>query len=141
MGNGLYGPFIRDALTNTKAFALNASDTITWQTTADTYTPDFAAHDEEADLTGEVLGTGYTTGGVNLASPTFTISGRTAKFDATDVSVGGTTLTDVRGVILYDNTLAGDPLMCAVNFGLDYSTVAGAFQIQWNTSGIFVITY
>ena len=141
MASGIYGPFLRDAITNVKAFALNASDTITWQFVSDTYTPDFNTHDEEVDITNEVTGTGYTTGGENLGSPTFAISSGFATFDGTDVSLPGTTLSAVRGVVLFDTTLVGDPLRCAVNFGSYYSTTAGTFAITWATNGIFRIDY
>lgn len=141
MASGVYGPFLRDALGNVKAFALNASDTIKWQFVADAYTPDFNVHDEEADITNEVTGTGYTTGGEPLASPTFTIASGFALMDGTDVSLATTTLTAVRGVVGMDDTLAGDPLLWATTFGQDYSTVAGTFAITWSASGIWRIDY
>lgn len=141
MASGIYGPFIRDAITNAKAFALNASDTVKWQPVADAYTPDFDVHDEEADITNEVTGTGYTTGGEALGSPTFTIASGIAKFDGTDVSLPTTTLSSIEGVVLFDDTLAGDPLLVAVDFGSSYSTLAGTFAITWNASGIFTIDY
>lgn len=141
MASGVYGPFLRDAINNTKAFALNATDTITFQFVADAYTPNFDTHDEEADITNEVTGTGYTTGGENLTSPTFTIASGFATFDAADVSLSSTTLSGVEGVVLFDNTLAGDPLLAAVDFGTPYSTTAGTFAITWNASGIFRIDY
>lgn len=141
MASGVYGPFLRDAITNAKAFALNASDSIKWQTTSDAYTPNFDTHDEEADLTGEVTGTGYTTTGHALTSPTFAIASGFATFDAADVSLSTTTLTNVRGAITFDDTLSGDPLIHAVTFGSDYSTVAGTFAITWNASGIWRIDY
>jgi hypothetical protein len=141
MASGIFGPFLRDALNNTKAFALNASDTIKWEFVSDTYTPDFNAHDEEADITNEVTGTGYTTGGEVLASPTFTIGSGFATFDGTDVSLSTTTLTGVRGVVLFDDTLSGGPLLAAVTFGADYNTTAGTFAITWSGSGIWRIDY
>lgn len=141
MASGIYGPFLRDAINNTKAFALNASDTITWQFVADAYTPDFNTHDEEADITNEVTGTGYTTGGENLGSPTFTIGSGFATFDGTDVSLAGTTLSNVEGVVGFDNTLAGDPLLWATDFGAPYTTSSGTFAITWNASGIWRIDY
>jgi hypothetical protein len=141
MASGIYGPFIRDAINNAKAFALNASDTIKWQPVADAYTPDFNTHDEEADITNEVTGTGYTTGGEVLASPTFVISAGFATFDGNNVSLPTTTLTNIEGVVLFDDTLTGDPLLCAVDFGSSYSTVAGTLAITWNASGIFRFDY
>lgn len=141
MASGVYGPFIRDAINNTKAFALNASDVIKWQTTSDTYTPNFDTHDEEADLTNEVTGTGYTTGGETLSTPTFTIASGLAKFDGVDVSLSNTTLSNVEGAILFDDTIVGDPLLCAVDFGQAYTTSTGTFAITWDANGIFNIDY
>lgn len=141
MASGIYGPFLRDAITNAKAFALNASDTIKYQFVSDSYTPAFDTHDEEADITNEVTGTGYTTGGEALVSPTFAISSGFATFDATDVSLSTTTLSAVRGVVLLDDTIANDPLLAAVTFGSDYATVAGTFAITWSASGIWRIDY
>jgi len=140
MASGLYGPFIRDAITNVKAFALNASDVVKQDLVTDTHTPAFDTHDELADLTNIVTGTGWA-GAIALASPTFTISSGVAKFDGTDISAATTTLTDVEGIILWDDTIAGDPLLCAVDFGSTYATVAGTFAVTWNASGIFTITY
>lgn len=141
MASGVYGPFLRDAINNAKAFSLNASDVVKYQFVADAYTPDFNVHDEEVDITNEVTGTGYTTGGETLGSPTFAIAAGFATFDGTDVSLATTTLTNVRGVVLLDNTVAGLPLLAAVNFAADYSTTAGTFAITWNGSGIWRIDY
>lgn len=141
MASGVYGPFLRDAINNTKAFALNASDVVKWQPVTDTYTPDFNVHDEEVDITNEVTGTGYTTGGETLGSPTFTIATGVATFDGTDVSLSNTTLSSIEGVVLFDDTPTGDPLLCAVDFGQTYSTSTGTFAITWNAAGIFNIDY
>jgi hypothetical protein len=141
MASGVYGPFLRDSINNTKAFALNASDSVRYMFVSDTRTPDFNAHDEKADVTNEVTGTGYTTGGELLASPTWTIGSGFATFDANDVSLSTTTLTGVRGVELFDDTVTGKPLLAAVTFGADYNTTAGTFAITWSGSGIFRIDY
>jgi hypothetical protein len=37
--------------------------------------------------------------------------------------------------------LSGDPLLHAVTFGSDYSTVAGTFAITWAATGIWRIDY
>ena len=141
MASGVYGNLITEAFTNALAYSLNADDTIKWQPVTDTYTPDFDTHDEEADITNEVTGTGYTTGGEALGSPTFTKASGYATFDGTDVSLSTTTLSSIEGVVLFDDTLAGDPLLCAVDFGTTYSTSAGTFAITWNANGIWRIKY
>lgn len=87
----------------------------------------------------EVSGTGWAAGGVALTGTTFTGSSGTATFDATDVSVASTTLTNARGYLLYADALAGNNAIVLVNFGADYSTVNGTFAITWSGSGIFAI--
>lgn len=87
----------------------------------------------------EVTGTNWAAGGVALTGTTFTGASGTATFDATDVSVASTTLTNARGYLLYADALAGNNAIVLVNFGADYSTSNGTFAITWNASGIFTI--
>lgn len=143
MSSGIYGVFLKDALQNGKAFALNASDTIKFEVVADAYTPNFDTHDEEADITNEVTGTGYTTGGEALASTVcnLTVTTGFVTFDSADISLATTTLTAVRGIVTFDDTLAGDPLLHAVTFGADYSTVAGTFAVTVAATGWWRIDY
>lgn len=144
MASGLYGPTLRDIL-DASALPVNlVGDTIKYQFVADAYTPDFNTHASETDITNEVTGTGYTTGGEALSTPAVTIATGTLKFDAVDVSLATTTLASVEGVVLFDDTVTtptADPLICAVDFGAPYSTTAGTFAITWNAAGIFTIDY
>lgn len=88
----------------------------------------------------EVSGTGYTAGGVALTgtavsdSPTGTL-----KWDASDVSWATSTITNARFALVYADALAGNNAIVGVNFGADYSTVAGTFSIQWASGGLFTI--
>lgn len=106
-------------------------------------TPDFdasaanAAFGAGAFTSNEVTGTNWATGGVALTGTTFVGSSGTATFDATDVSVATTTLTNARCYLLYADALAGNNAIVLVNFGADYSTVAGTFAITWAAGGIF----
>lgn len=144
MASGLYGPTLRDILDASALPVDLVSDTVKYQFVSDTYTPDFNTHASETDITNEVTGTGYTTGGEALASKTIAIATGTLTFDAADVSLAGTSLTNVRGVVLFDDTVTtptADPLVCSVNFGSNYTTSSGTFAITWNGSGIFTIDY
>ena len=145
MASGIYGALLRDVLSNTYAYDLaTGGDTIKWQTTTDTFSPNFdAAAPVEADLANEVEGTGYTTGGETLAGQDVTIASGVLKFDGTDVSLPNTTLSSVEGVVFLDDTLATplDPLICAVDFTTPYSTSSGTFAITWDAAGIFTIDY
>ena len=140
MASGIYGNLIVEALTNALAYDLNAGDDIDLDLHSDTHTPDFDTHDEYADLTNIVTGTGWA-GALNLSSPTFAAASGYATFDATDVSESGTTLSSVEGCTLWDDTLTGDPLLCTVDFGTTYNTSSGTMAITWSASGIWRIKY
>jgi hypothetical protein len=84
----------------------------------------------------EVSGTGWAAGGVALTGTGLSASSGTITFDATDVSQSSTTLTNARGYLLYADALGGNNAILLVNFGADYSTVAGTLAIVWNASGI-----
>lgn len=141
MASGFFGLTLRDQFDASALGVDLVSDDVKYQFVSDSYTPDFNAHDQETDITNEVTGTGYTTGGESLASKTLVASGGVLTFDAADVSLPGTTLSSVEGVVLFDDTVAGDPLICAVDFGTTYATTSGTFAITWNASGIFTIDY
>lgn len=97
----------------------------------------------------EVSGTGWASGGVALSAaaagatstaPTLTESPTgSLMYDMADVSVASTTLTNARCALLYADALAGNNAIVLVNFGADYSTVAGTFGIQWAATGVFAI--
>ena len=103
-------------------------------------TPDFDSHDHWSDLSSnEVSGTNYTAGGVALGSVAMTSASGALKFDAADSSWATSTISNARAAVIYDDTLSNDPLICLVNFGSDYSSANGTFQITWNAAGIWTI--
>lgn len=107
---------------------------------ADTYTPS-ASHTVKADIVShEVSGTGYTAGGATLAA-TWTRSGGTCTFDATDPAWTAATIT-ARYAVIYDDTPTSpaDPLVCLKDFGSNKTSSAGAFTIVFSASGILVLT-
>lgn len=88
----------------------------------------------------EASGTGYTAGGVALASKTATESSLIITLSAANVSWSASTIT-ATGAIIYDNTPASNkPLLGWVDFGGAQSSNNGNFSINWNASGIFTIT-
>lgn len=101
-------------------------------------TPDFST-DSVWNATNEVTGTNWATGGVALTGTTISESPTgSLMFDATDVSVASTTISNARAYRLYADAL-GDQLIVLVNFGADYSTSSGTFGIQWAAAGVFAI--
>jgi hypothetical protein len=102
--------------------------------------------------TNEVSGTGWAAGGElfsTLASggaslaPTLTESPTgSLMYDAADVVKTGTTLTALRGCIIYADAITAviaDAMVIAITFGADFSTVAGTLTITWDVLGIAAI--
>lgn len=120
-----------------------SSDTFKLVLASSSYTPSQSTHDEYADLTNLVsTGNGYTSP-TTLSSCTWTQTSGTAKFDCADVTItaSGGSVGPARYFIVYDDTVAGDPL---VGYGLLDNTPAdvtitdgNTLTIVWNSNGLF----
>jgi hypothetical protein len=103
-----------------------------------TETPNFST-ETVYSATNEVTGTNWAAGGVALTGTAVSESpAGSLMFDATDVSVASTTLSNARGYKLYEDAVS-NRLIVGVNFGADYSTTNGTFAIQWAAAGVFAI--
>jgi hypothetical protein len=103
-----------------------------------------AVHDELADITANQLSTanGYVAGGASLANISWTSDGTNNKFDADDVTwtASGGAITAYHAAI-YDDTVAGDPLVATIDFGGVQTANDGAqFKLVWNAAGIFTLS-
>jgi len=80
--------------------------------------------------TNEVSGTGYTAGGVALSSQAvaYDSTNQVAYFDAADPSWSSATIT-ARGALIYNNTKSNASI-AVLDFGSDYSSSNGTFQVQ-----------
>lgn len=88
----------------------------------------------------EVSGTGYSSGGAVVASPTISESPtKSLMYDLADQSWTTSTITAARFALFYADALAGNNAICGINLGADYSTVAGTFLITWAATGMFAI--
>ena len=81
--------------------------------------------------TNEVSGTGYTAGGVALSSQAvaYDTSNNVAYFDAADPSWTSATIT-ARGALIYNNSKS-NAAIAVLDFGADYSSSNGTFQVQF----------
>lgn len=135
MADVIYNRFLAN-LSN-KEIDLEA-DTIKCAILDNGHTPD-PDHNVWADVSGdEVSGTGYTTGGQDLAGKSVTEDDTNdlAKFDADNVIWSTVTLVNARYAVLYDDSVSGDPLIAIFDFGSDQSPSAEDFTVQWDSSGI-----
>jgi hypothetical protein len=120
------------------------TDTIGVMLVTSTYAPNPDTHAFRSDVTNEVVGTGYTAGGAALTTKTVTqdnVNDR-AVFDASDVVWAAATIT-ARAAVLYKNRgglASADELIGYFDFGSDITSTAAAFTVQWNASGIMLLT-
>jgi hypothetical protein len=141
MPSKLYGNFLLKALNKEVDFD---SDTIKVALLTSSYTPNQDTHDYFNDVsTNEVTGTGYTAGGITLASKTATYDSGTnvIVLDAADVTWSSSTIT-ARYAVVYDSTgtASTSALIGYVDFGSDQSSTNGNFTITWDSTGIVRIT-
>lgn len=137
MASGLYGVSLQDIFDATQLAVNTASDSFTHTLHTDTYTPDFNAHDLYNDLTNELATAGgYTQNNKALTTVTFVVSAGFVKLDCDDTAWTAATFSGVRGRVINDGTLTGDPLICGTTFGADYGVTAGTFTVQEHANGI-----
>jgi len=97
-------------------------------------------------------GANWTTGGIALASKTFTVlvagSQTTASavaLDANDTAGGGNvTIANAYGCLIYDNTITAGTVakqgLCFNYFGGAQSVTAGTFTVVWDATGVLKVT-
>lgn len=135
--SGFFGTTLQDVF-DASQLAINvASDSFKMSLHTTTMTPNFDTWDFYADLTNEVSGAGYTTTGKAITTPTFVVSSGYVKFDADDTSWAGATFSAAHQRVLYDDTVASDPLLICTDLGADYSVTAGTLTIQESANGLW----
>ena len=143
MASGLYALPFKNNLTQVTNFQIDFDDTTAGRfkcmLVKAAYTPNFDTDSVFTDVSSEVSGTGYTAGGEVMTGITFAISGGTITWDAGDVTWTGSTITDARAAVIYNTSEANKPLIAYVDFGGNFSTTSGTFQIVWNASGVFTL--
>ena len=82
----------------------------------------------------EVANSGtYAAGGGTLVNVTPTSTGTTAFTDFSDLSFTSATITAF-GALIYNDTAAGDPTVCVLDFGGAKTSTAGTFTIVFPTA-------
>jgi hypothetical protein len=100
------------------------------------YTPDKAAHARRSDITGEVIGAGYTAGGAAAG----VIVTTDLVEHHTDIALGGaswpTSTITAAGAVYYDSRGGppeDDELVAYIDFGGDIISVSGNFALEPST--------
>ena len=82
-------------------------------------------------ITGQVGDTGqYVAGGGALVNALVSVNGTAAFVSFNDLSFTGVTLT-AQGALIYNDTVAGDPSVCVLDFAGNKTATAGTFTIQF----------
>jgi len=97
-------------------------------------TPSFTAATTAYTNANEVPDSGtYVAGGGVLTNITPTSSGTTAFTDFADLSFTSATITAF-GALIYNDTAAGDPTVCVLDFGGAKTSTGGTFTIIFPTA-------
>jgi hypothetical protein len=129
--NAITNSFKEDLLQGVQTFVAGGGDTfkLALYTSAATIGADTTSY--AVGISGQVGDTGqYAAGGGTLVTALVSLNGTTAFVDFDDLSFTGVTLT-ARGALIYNDTEAGDPSVCVLDFGGDKTATAGTFTIQF----------
>ena len=77
----------------------------------------------------EVTGTNYTAKGQFVTTVTPVAIGTTALVDMADEVFSNVTVSAVRGALIYNEAVSGDPSVCVLDFGADKGATSGDFTI------------
>lgn len=113
------------------------TDTIKVLLATSSYTPS-ASHTKRSDVTNEVTGTGYTSLGKTITTPTVSNVSTAGVFDGDDLAWTTSTIT-ARYAVIYKSrggASSADELITCLDFGSDKISTAGTFTISWSASGI-----
>lgn len=113
--------------------------------TTSTFTPNQDTNDFKDDVTNEVVGTGYTAGGTTLANKTigYTAGSNVTKLDCDDPTWTTVTLSDVKNVVVYNDTPATPATKPLLAFGIIDVAVnpnAGNLVITLDANGLLTTT-
>ena len=132
MASVIYNTF----LSNLAAKAINVdTDAFKVMLVTSSYTPNVDTHNDRADVTNQVVGAGYTSGG-NTVNVTATLN---TTNDRVDIVLPGTTwptsTITARGAVYYlDTGTAGtDLLVCYIDFVSDKSSSSDTFTLTQST--------
>lgn len=115
------------------------TDTVKVMLCTSAYVPDVDTHRYRSHITNEVSGTGYTAGGATLTGKVSSYDPATniTKLTAGNVSWPNSTITARYAVFYIDTgTPATSPLLCYWDFGGDFASNNGAFDLTIHASGL-----
>lgn len=96
-----------------------------------------ATDNEFADVSGDEIPSadGYIAGGATLASAAVAVTDGVAAVDFANAAWPESTIATSNAVI-YDDTVAGDPLIAFIDFDGEITSVAGTFTVAFDADGV-----
>lgn len=132
MASLVYNKGVFSALTGAIDFD---TDTFYMMLVTSSYTPDQDTHEDRADVTNEVTGTGYTSAGQSV-TVTVTQDNTNDRVDISfaDVTWSSSTITAAAAVVYKSTgTAANDLLVAYLDFGGDVASTSGDFTVSTTT--------
>jgi hypothetical protein len=120
-----------EILTGVHNFTASTGDTfnLALYTSSATLDKDTTAYSSTNEITN-TSGTAYSAKGNALTSVTPVLSTDTAVCDFANTSWSSASFTS-RGCLIFNDTAAGDPAVCAIDFGGDKTVTSGTFTIEF----------
>lgn len=131
MANIIYNSYVED---NIEGRVVWGTDTFYAMLVTATYSPNKDTHTKRSDVTNEVVGTGYTSGGA-ATTPTVTLDTANDRCDITfsDVTWASSTITAAAAVVYKrrGGASSADELVAYCDFGGNVSTTGGTFTLDF----------
>jgi hypothetical protein len=120
-----------EILTGVHNFTASTGDTfnLALYTSSATLDKDTTAYSSTNEITN-TSGSAYSAKGNALTSVTPVLSTDTAVCDFANTSWSSASFTS-RGCLIFNDTAAGDPAVCAIDFGGDKTVTSGTFTIEF----------
>lgn len=140
--SGLYGPTLVKAWEDTMGYSLETNGVSKAMLCTDAYTPSFWSHDFRNDVSNEVTGSGYTSGGKDVTNEvlaaTSTLGGY-VYFDHDDVQWDALTAVDIMAMVGYIDvgSVATDQLIYLLDFETAVDVDAGTLLVQIASTGVW----
>ena len=129
--NAITNSFKEDLLQGVQNFVAGGGDTFKLALYDNTASIGADTTSYAVGIPGQVGDSGqYAAGGGTLVTALVSLMTTVAFVDFDDLSFTGVTLT-ARGALIYNDTEAGDPSVCVLDFGGDKTATAGTFTIQF----------
>lgn len=137
--SGLYGKTIEKFFLDTAGFSLEGAS-IKGLMVTDSYSHDFDVHVVRTDITNEVSGTGYTTGGAAIGTPAVSLASPAAaqlSYSSNAISWASSTIANAMALVGYYTTgsAATDQLVWLSDFVSAASSSGGTFTVTPHANG------